>query len=187
MSVSGNGCGDNSGSAAPAKTTAQRGFELDIVHEAGDWSGFSPIEPTIEAAAAALAGLAQLPRADGQACIVLSSDNGVRKLNAAWRKKDKPTNVLSFPAPAAPSDLAGDAPRFLGDIVLAAETLQKEAEAEGIPPRHHLQHLVIHGLMHLLGYDHETNGDAEVMEAHEVAALAAIGVANPYDAGEPLT
>ena len=159
-------------------------FELEIMREAGDWSAIPSIEAEIQTAAAALAGLRALAGRGGAACILLNDDAGVRALNAAWRKKDKPTNVLSFPAPAPPADIDdGDGEVFLGDIVLAAETVAREAADEGITLAHHLQHLVIHGLLHLLGYDHETEAEAEAMEALEIAALAAIGVASPYDAG----
>ncbi len=167
-------------SPAPA-----RALTLDIVHEAGDWNAIVGLEAAIETAAAALAKLPQLsglPAAGGAACILLNDDAGVRALNATWRKKDKPTNVLSFPAAAPPpgADPGGDAV-FLGDIVLAAETLAREAADDDVPLTHHLQHLVIHGLLHLMGHDHETEAEAETMEALEIAALAAIGVANPYD------
>lgn len=164
-----------------------RGFVLDIVHEAGDWSAFEGLEPAIEEAAAALAALPGVLKSAGGACVVLSGDDEVRMLNASWRKKDKPTNVLSFPAPLPPKGVKQDGPRFLGDIVLAAETLLREAADEGVPPRHHLQHLVIHGLLHLIGYDHETDEQAESMEALEIEALSAIGVANPYDDRELAT
>jgi probable rRNA maturation factor len=99
------------------------------------------------------------------------------RLNAAYRGKDNPTNVLSFPAPAG---MAADGPRALGDVVLALETLLDEAAAAGIPPAHHFQHLLIHGLLHLSGYDHEADAEAERMEALETALLARLGVPDPY-------
>jgi probable rRNA maturation factor len=166
---------------------SQRGFVLEIASETGDWSGFGPTQPLIEAAAAALAALPDLPDAAGEACILLTSDAEVRKLNAQWRGQDKPTNVLSFPAPAPPSVRGSGAPRFLGDIVLAAETLTREARDQDIPPVHHLQHLIVHGLLHLLGYDHETVPQAETMEALEVAALARLGIPSPYEGSELVT
>lgn len=156
-------------------------FSLDIVREAGDWSQCAPIEATITAAAMALAARPEVAGRTGQACVVLSGDAEVRGLNVTWRGQDKPTNVLSFPAGPRPVTSAPDLAPFLGDIVLAAETLMLEATAAQIPARHHLQHLVIHGLLHLLGFDHETGRDAEIMETIEIAALAAIGVTSPYD------
>ncbi len=166
---------------------AGRRITLDIVREDGDWASFEPVESVIEAAAAALAALPDIAPLNGQACIVLASDAHVRTLNATWRGKDQPTNVLSFPAAQSAASRMGDIQQFLGDIVLAAETLGREAAADAIPAHHHLQHLVIHGLLHLIGYDHESDADAEIMEALEVAALAALGVPSPYDDGAPAT
>ena len=111
---------------------------------------------------------------------MLSCDAEVRELNANWRKQDKPTNVLSFPAPKQPG--AGDDDRFLGDIVLAAETVLREAAEQGIPLENHFRHLVLHGFLHLLGYDHETDAEAETMEALETHILATLGVPDPYGA-----
>jgi probable rRNA maturation factor len=102
----------------------------------------------------------------------------VRRLNRTYRGKDAPTNVLSFPSRGpAPDDGA-----YLGDVVLAAETVRQEAVELGIEPGHHLQHLVVHGLLHLLGHDHQADAAAEEMERLEVEILATIGVADPYAA-----
>lgn len=119
----------------------------------------------------------------GQSCrvtLVLTGDAEMRDLNRIWRGKDTPTNVLSFPA---------DATRdrgFLGDIVLAYETALREANERDISFADHVSHLVIHGVLHLLGFDHEDDNDAERMESTERIALAAIGVADPYhEADQP--
>lgn len=112
--------------------------------------------------------------------IVLSDDAGVRELNRQYRGRDKATNVLSF---AMNEGAAGDpaAGPLLGDILIAHETLEAEAREQGIPPENHLSHLVVHGVLHLLGYDHElSDGDAERMEEREVAILQQLGVADPY-------
>jgi probable rRNA maturation factor len=115
--------------------------------------------------------------------IALADDAMVRAANRAWRAKDNPTNVLSVPA-VPPARLA-TAP-FLGDIIIAHETVAAEAAADGKPFADHLAHLVVHGVLHLLGYDHMTAGDAEIMEARERAILAALGVPDPYAGSQPL-
>jgi len=166
------------------------GLSIDLVHEAGDWGSLEPVSDAVQAAAGALA--AELGTTASEACVALSSDAEVERLNAAYRGKPAPTNVLSFPAgPALPTSaeapLAGQV-RFLGDLVLAAETVSREAADLGVPLAHHLQHLVVHGLLHLLGYDHQSDDEAEVMEALEVRILAHLGIANPYAAaGESLS
>ena len=110
--------------------------------------------------------------------VVFSDDAHIRTLNAGWRGKDKPTNVLSFPAfPVKPGEKL---PPMLGDIVLAAETVAREAALEGKPLDHHISHLVIHGVLHLLGHDHEDEAEAERMEALERAALARLAIPDPY-------
>ena len=112
--------------------------------------------------------------------VLLTGDAEVRTLNARWRGQDKPTNVLSFPAAPAgrPSESA-----TLGDIALAFETLAREAEAAGVPLADHYRHLVTHGFLHLIGYDHETDEEAERMEALEKRILARLGVGDPYADG----
>ena len=113
-----------------------------------------------------------------EAAVALSSDARVRVFNRDYRGKDKPTNVLSFPAGFG--HVSPGEPRHIGDIALAAETLLREAAEQGKQPRDHLQHLLVHGLLHLLGYDHETEAQAAEMEALEVEILAALGIADPY-------
>jgi probable rRNA maturation factor len=110
--------------------------------------------------------------------IVLTDDSAIRALNREWRKLDAPTNVLSFPAKAAGA--SRHLPRHLGDIVIAYETTAREARAEGKSFDHHLVHLAVHGYLHLLGYDHATDGDAENMEHLEIAILARLAVPDPY-------
>jgi probable rRNA maturation factor len=107
----------------------------------------------------------------------LTDDAAIRALNNRWRGLDKPTNVLSFPAPAA---LQGDSPVHLGDIAIAYETVAREAESEGKPLAHHLSHLAVHGFLHLLGYDHESEPEAEAMEQQERAILARLRIPDPY-------
>ena len=150
---------------------------LEIETEAEGWGGLPGFETLAQQAAdAALAALAQPPGRDLTATLLLADDAAVRALNRDWRGQDKPTNVLSFPAPATP----GSGPRHLGDVVLALETVKREAGLEDKRTVDHAAHLVVHGLLHLLGHDHETDREADAMEAIEVAALARLGIPDPY-------
>jgi probable rRNA maturation factor len=109
--------------------------------------------------------------------VVLSDDARVRALNRRYRGKDSATNVLSFPAPPVAAGRLGP---MLGDIVLAAETVTKEAAAQGVTLDAHLSHLLVHGFLHLLGYDHEDDRETTVMEGLETAILGRLGIADPY-------
>lgn len=129
------------------------------------WKGFRADIRRAVKATLAYEGATTLPVA-----IVLMDDASIQPLNKDYRGKDKPTNVLSF---------AGDE-ESLGDILLAYETILHEAGEQHKVFTQHAIHLVVHGLLHLLGYDHEKQGEAEEMEAHEIAILATLGVANPY-------
>ena len=114
---------------------------------------------------------------DRNLTILLTNDLAVRALNARFRQQDKPTNVLSFPALPNPE-------QHLGDVALAYETCAREAADQGKPLADHLQHLVAHGVLHLLGYDHMTDPEAQEMEGLERVVLASLGVSDPYAAGE---
>ena len=111
----------------------------------------------------------------GDLVVLLTDDETVRDLNARFRDKDRPTNVLSFPA-------AASAAPHLGDLVLAFGVCAAEAQAQGKTLADHLSHLTVHGVLHLLGRDHEADGEAEEMEAEERSILASLGVADPYRA-----
>jgi probable rRNA maturation factor len=113
--------------------------------------------------------------------ILLTNDAEVKSLNAQYRGKNKPTNVLSFPDGSEERDARGRTVRQLGDIAMAYETIAAEAAAQGKALKHHISHLAIHGTLHLLGYDHEQEAEAEAMEALEIAILARMGIANPYE------
>lgn len=112
------------------------------------------------------------PKDPHEISLLLTSDVTIQKLNREYRGKDSPTNVLSFPVVNAPG--------LLGDIVLARETIMKEAQESGKALTDHVTHLIIHGVLHLLGYDHIVDAEAEIMEEIEVKALEKLGIANPY-------
>ena len=118
---------------------------------------------------------------EAELAVMLTDDAGIRTLNNNWRGIDRPTNVLSFPA-LQPTGRSGpdDPPRMLGDIAIAYETTRKEADDEQKPFDHHLSHLAIHGFLHLIGYDHEKDDDAEAMETLEQEVLAQLGIPDPY-------
>ncbi|TPJ82882.1 rRNA maturation RNase YbeY [Mesorhizobium sp. B2-6-2] len=163
--------------AADNKSSAGTPVDIDIFVEAGAWPAEAELTRLVERAVAAAfaetgaAGASELS-------VVFSDDAHIQALNAEWRGKDKPTNVLSFPAFSFPK--GGKLPPMLGDIVLASETVSREAALEDKPVANHITHLVIHGLLHLLGHDHETDAEAEEMEAIERAALARLAIPDPY-------
>ncbi len=128
-------------------------------------------------AALALGGAAVAGESAVELSLVLADDALVQALNRRWRGRDAPTNVLSFASGDAP--LAGR-PLLLGDVVLAYETVAREAAAQGKPLADHLRHLIVHGVLHLLGFDHEAAAEAEHMEATERDVLAGLGIADPY-------
>ena len=147
---------------------------IEVEVEDAAWTDALPDAAAVAERAAAAALIAG--GGEGDIVALLTSDAEVRTLNARHRGKDQPTNVLSFPAGSGPRD--GVIP--LGDVVLAVETIIREAKDQGIAPAQHLQHLVVHGLLHLLGYDHETSEEAEQMESIEIAVLSSLGIPNPY-------
>jgi len=117
--------------------------------------------------------------------LLLADDSHICALNARFRGIERPTNVLSFPEPddvPVNREAVDEGPEFVGEIAIAFETTEREAKELGIPFRDHLTHLFVHGVMHLLGYDHETESDAVEMEAMESAILAAFSIADPYAA-----
>ena len=156
---------------------------IDINVEKGDWEAALPdyqatVERAINACVATAAECEDEDEAEWEISVLLTDDGAVQALNRDWRGKDKPTNVLSFPASA--DDLPMGAPMMLGDIALGFETVVKEAEDLGKPLSDHFCHLVVHGMLHLLGFDHISDAQADEMEPLEIEILDGLGIKSPY-------
>lgn len=149
---------------------------VDIVIESPLWRAQRNAKALLRRAIGAAAST--VSTTEGEVAVVLTDDSAIRSLNRDWRCKDVATNVLSFPA--TPARDADGAPRLLGDIVIAYETTEREARAERKLFAHHLAHLAVHGFLHLAGYDHAADDEADAMERLETAILARLDVPNPY-------
>jgi len=151
---------------------------IDISIETEDWAALDAIPQRVQAAIDAAAGESRVRlAASAEISVVLCGDAFIRALNRQWRGCDEPTNVLSFPIGGDPALTP-----LLGDIVIAFETAAREAREMGKPLRDHVAHLLVHGFLHLIGYDHGDAAEAEVMEGLERASLARLGIADPYGA-----
>jgi probable rRNA maturation factor len=162
-----------------------RTADIAVIIEHPAWTELLPdIEERCRTVAAAALGAGELEE-EAELSIVLADDETVRALNRDWRGQDKPTNVLSFAAlddegaPVVPG-----APLLLGDVVLAFETTAREAAEMGKPLADHLGHLVVHGVLHLLGWDHQDDEEAAEMEGLETSLLEALGIPDPYSGGQ---
>src|SRR3954454_4526822 len=152
-------------------------IDVDAVVSDERWEALGDAEELARRAVDAVVAVGALAASDEfEVTVAFTDDKSVQALNRQWRGKDQPTNVLSFPAPAT----GAPGPRFLGDVVLAFETVSREAADERKPLGDHVLHLLVHGILHLRGYAHETDEEAAAMESLEVKALAALGVADPY-------
>ena len=167
---------NNTSRAALARPHA---LHLDIDIDDGAWEPIADVERMLAPLAATVATAVALPHPVVRATVSLATDAVVRDVNNRFRQQDKATNVLSFPASGFVHPGAADGVS-LGDIILARETLERESAEQAIPVADHFRHLVLHGLLHLVGYDHETDADAEVMEALETRILAQLGIPDPY-------
>jgi probable rRNA maturation factor len=152
---------------------------VDVIVESGLWAAEPGAEATVRRAIAAAAETVRaLPDAAGEVSVVLTDDAAIRALNRRWRHLDQPTNVLSFPAPGSANGMAS----LLGDIAVAYETTAREASEEHKPLADHLAHLAVHGFLHLVGYNHDSDETADEMEQLEARILARLGVPDPYTA-----
>jgi probable rRNA maturation factor len=153
----------------------------EVLVTADCWQAEPGAEAVIHRAIEAAAELADADTENAELAVMLTDDAGIRTLNRNWRGIDKATNVLSFPA-LQPTGPVGpdDAPRMLGDIAIAYETTRREADEETKPFDHHLSHLAVHGFLHLIGFDHENDADADAMESLEKEILTQLGIPDPY-------
>lgn len=162
---------------------------VETLVETGDWGRFGRIETLAQQATLAALAEAGVDAARCSVSLMFADDAQLAALNERFRNKTGPTNVLSWPAfalaPAAPGasppppPLCGPGRTLLGDVALAADTILREAQARALAPGDHLTHLIVHGVLHLLGYDHDADADAAVMEGLERRALARLGIADP--------
>lgn len=165
-------------------------LHIDISLEEGNWPSEDVLqslaERVLETAADYLhESVGQpFPLDETEVSLVFTDDESIRTINAEWRGQDKPTNVLSFPAfPLAPGGMPGP---MLGDIIIARETVEREAIDLEKPFDEHLTHLMVHGFLHLFGYDHMNDEEAEVMEGLETRILAVLGLSDPYAGQDPV-
>ena len=165
-------------------------LDIQIAVEADGWAD----ETALEAMAIRVLGAAEtymaakegqpFPKQPTEVSLVFGDDDMIREINAEWRNKDKPTNVLSFPAfPVTPGKMPGP---MLGDIIIARETVEREAVELDKSFEDHLTHLMVHGFLHLFGYDHIEIDDAEKMESLETRILAELGLSDPYAGQDPI-
>ncbi len=160
-------------------------LDIQISIEEGDWPSEDELQALAERVLEAAAGFLKsnekqkFPKTATELSLVFTDDESIRAINAEWRKKDKATNVLSFPAfPVTPGKMPGP---MLGDIIIARETVEREARELEKPFEDHLTHLMVHGFLHLFGYDHMDNDEAEIMEGLETRILAVLGLSDPYE------
>jgi probable rRNA maturation factor len=153
----------------------QDSLTIDVLLDSPLWDKVPAAQDTVRQAINVAAEQTSAPA--GELVVLLTDDIAMQKLNRDWRGIDKPTNVLSFPATPP---VTGVQTAMLGDIAIAYETLDRECRAEDKAFLHHLSHLAVHGFLHLMGYDHQTDSDADAMERIEVAILGRLQIPDPY-------
>jgi probable rRNA maturation factor len=151
---------------------------IDVEDQA--WLALHGLEPLVHACVEATLAGAEFADGNCEIAVLFTDDAAIAEINAEWRGKDQPTNVLSFPTPDDMPVPEGEA-RPLGDIVLAHGVIVREATEQGKTLRDHTAHLIVHGTLHLLGHDHETDAEAEEMEALETRILKGLGISDPYE------
>jgi probable rRNA maturation factor len=152
---------------------------IDIAVDCPGWSRLEDLDALVSGSLqAALDDGDEQFREGAEVSFLFCDDARIRELNRQFRGKDQPTNVLSFPGPEPL-----ESTQFLGDIAMAYETIAREAEEQGKTLEHHSRHMIVHGFLHLLGYDHEDLSEAEEMETKEIRILQSLGVENPYRDG----
>lgn len=155
-----------------------RDMRVDVIILGGKWPGMKKLASAIAAKTLQDSGfLKKYKTTRIELCVALADDAAVRSLNARFRGKDKATNVLSFPQKKDPRSKTF----YIGDVILARETVKEEAQAQGKAFKHHAMHLIIHGILHLIGHDHKSLSQAKKMEALETRILRSFGVKNPYE------
>jgi probable rRNA maturation factor len=159
----------------PAPERRAAALQIDTQVQSSLWEAQPLARQTVRDAV--IAAASALSAAGGEVSIVLTDDSAIRALNRVWRGIDKPTNVLSFPAAG---QKAGEDARLLGDIIIAYETLERECTDENRIFLHHLAHLAVHGFLHLIGYDHQTDRQAEEMEGLESKIMTRLNMPDPY-------
>lgn len=151
----------------------------DVAINADGWQSEHSLRMLVDRVLEATLHVLEFDDVDSELSLVFTDDANIRTINSKWRHIDKATNVLSFPAfPIQPGQQPGP---ILGDIVIARETVQREAQEENKSFDDHLSHLIVHGLLHLTGYDHQNDDEAEQMESLERKILASLGISDPYN------
>ena len=170
---------------AASPRVAPSGVTVDVLAESPLWEAEPDAEAVVRRAISQASAVVESNGPAAEVAVLLCDDATIAALNAQWRGRDEPTNVLSFPAAPASNSSASDpvvsdGAVHLGDIAIANETVVREAREQGRTVSAHLAHLAVHGFLHLLGYDHQTDSEAEHMEGLERAILAALGISDPY-------